>query len=367
MSGSKLFSPIKVGGLTLANRIVIAPMCQYSATDGLMNDWHLQHLGMLAHSGAGAVTIEATGVTAEGRISYADVGLYNDDCEKAMGRVLEGVRRWSNTPIVIQLAHAGRKASSNLPWKGGGQIHPDEKGGWYTVSASSEPVNAGDEQPMPLDEDAMERILNAFVNAARRAARLGIDAIQIHGAHGYLLHQFLSPLTNKRRDEYGGSLENRMRFPLEVFSAVREVFPAERPVTFRVSATDWAPGGWNIEETVALARQLEMRGCAAIHVSSGGLVPHQKIPIGPNYQVPFARTVKASVHIPVVAVGLITEPEQAEAIIATGEADMVAIARAILYDPRWPWHAAAKLGAQVHAAPQYLRCQPSLYKDLFIR
>ena len=366
MSGSKLFSPISLGGLSLANRIVIAPMCQYSAEDGKMNDWHLQHLGMLAQSGAGALTIEATGVTPEGRISYGDVGLYNDECEAAMGRVLEGVRRWSDTPLVIQLSHAGRKASSRKPWQGGGQIPPGEPGGWYTMSASSEPFEPAHEQPMAMDDSALERVRNAFANAARRAARLGLDAIQIHGAHGYLLHQFLSPLSNFRNDEYGGSLPNRMRFPLEVFEAVREAFPADRPVTFRVSATDWAPGGWNVDETVALARALEARGCAAIHVSSGGLTPEQKIAIGPNYQVPFARAVKASVHIPVVAVGLITEAEQAEAIIATGEADMVAIARAALYDPRWPWHAAAKLGAQVKPAPQYLRCQPSRYRSLFL-
>lgn len=365
MSGPRLFSPISIGGMWLANRIVIAPMCQYSAEDGKMTDWHLQHLGMLAQSGAGALTIEATGVTPEGRISFADVGLYNDECEKAMGRVLEGVRRWSDMPVVIQLSHAGRKASSRRPWQGGGQIPPGEPGGWYTMSSSSEPYDPAYEQPMAMDDSALERVRNAFANAARRAGRLGIDAIQLHGAHGYLLHQFLSPLANARNDQYGGSLPNRMRFPLEVFEAVREAFPAERPVTFRVSATDWATGGWNIEETVALARALEARGCAAIHVSSGGLTPDQKISVGPNYQVPFARIVKASVHIPVIAVGLITEPEQAEAIVATGDADLVAIARAVLYDPRWPWHAAARLGAQVKAAPQYLRCQPALYRNLF--
>ncbi len=364
MAQAKLFSPVSIGGLELKNRIVIAPMCQYSAEDGKMTDWHLMHLGMLANSGAGILTIEATAVTPEGRISYGDVGLYSDDCERAMGRVLDGVRRWSDMPIAIQLGHAGRKASSDLPWNGGGQIAPDAEGGWKTEAPSAVAFKTEYDSPTALDRDGLNRIRIAFADAARRAARLDLAAVQIHGAHGYLLHQFLSPLSNQRTDEYGGSLENRMRFPLEVFESVREAF-RDSPLTMRVSATDWVPGGWDIEQTIAFAQALEKRGCDAMHVSSGGLAVNQQIAIGPNYQVPFARQVKAAVNIPVIAVGLITEFEQAEAIIGTGDADLVAIARAILYDPRWPWHAAAHFGDTVSAADQYLRCQPRQFRNLF--
>lgn len=365
MSGAKLFTPVSIGELTLKNRIVIAPMCQYSAEEGSMTDWHLIHLGMLANSGAGFLTIEATAVSPEGRITYGDVGLYSDDNERAMGRTLESVRRWSEMPIGIQLGHAGRKASSEVPWKGGGQISPHKPQGWKTVGASDLPFDPRYDAPQQLDRDGLARLRKAFADAARRAARLDLSAIQIHGAHGYLLHQFLSPLSNKRIDEYGGSLENRMRFPLEIFEEVRNAFPANSPVTMRVSASDWAEGGWNVEETAQFALALEQRGCDAVHVSSGGLVAHQKIDVGPNYQVPFARAIKAATRMPVIAVGLITEFEQAEAIIGTGDADLIAIARAILYDPRWPWHAAAHFGAQVSAADQYLRCQPRQFRSLF--
>ncbi len=364
---AKLFEPITIGNLTLDNRIVIAPMCQYSAENGRMTDWHTIHLGNLAQSGAGILTIEASAVSPEGRISYADVGLWDDATEQAMGQVLESVRRWSDMPIAIQLAHAGRKASTAKPWDGGAQIAPDHENGWQTVSASDLPFLPDENPPEALDREGLARIRDAFADAGRRAARLGIDAVQIHGAHGYLLHQFLSPLSNKREDEYGGSLENRMRFPLEVYDAVRAAFPADKPVTMRVSGTDWVEGGWDVEQSIAFAKALEARGCAAYHVSSGGLDAAQTIPVGPNYQVPLARKVKDAVSMPVIAVGLITEPEQAEAIIATGEADMIALARTVLYDPRWPWHAAAALGAKVKAAPQFLRSQPRAYKDLFVQ
>jgi 2,4-dienoyl-CoA reductase-like NADH-dependent reductase (Old Yellow Enzyme family) len=364
MSRAKLFSPLRVGNVELANRIVIAPMCQYSAKDGCMTDWHVIHLGQLALSGAALLTIEATAVTPEGRITYADVGLYSDACESAMGAVVEAVRRWSDMPLAIQLSHAGRKAATEVPWKGGAQIAPAEPNGWQTVAPSAVPMHASDNAPAALDRDGLAAIREAFVEAARRAARLGLDAVQLHGAHGYLLHQFLSPLSNRRDDEYGGAFENRIRFPLEVFEAVRAAFPPERPVTMRLSGTDWVEGGWTIEETVAFARILEARGCGAMHVSSGGLTPAQNIPVGPSYQVPLARAVKAAVKIPVIAVGLITEFEQAEAVIGTGDADLVALARAMLYDPRWPWHAAAHFGAQVTGPPQYLRSQPRQYPDL---
>ncbi len=362
---STLFQPIDVGQLHLDNRIVIAPMCQYSAEQGCMTDWHLIHLGQLALSGAGLLTIEATAVVPEGRITYGDVGLWDDATEAAMARVLAGIRRWSRMPIAIQLSHAGRKASTEVPWQGGAQIAPDAANGWRTEAPSALPFADGQAAPTALDRAGLDRIRDAFTDAARRAARLGIDAVQLHGAHGYLLHQFLSPLANQRTDEYGGSLENRMRFPLEVFDAVRAAFPADHPVTMRVSGTDWVEGGWEVEQTIAFAQALEARGCVAIHVSSGGLHPDQQIPVGPSYQVPLARQVKQSVSIPVVAVGLITEFEQAEAIVATGDADMIALARTILYDPRWPWHAAAALGAQVKAPDQYLRSQPRQFKHLF--
>jgi 2,4-dienoyl-CoA reductase-like NADH-dependent reductase (Old Yellow Enzyme family) len=364
MAGAKLFSPIRFGALELPNRIVIAPMCQYSAEDGRMTDWHVIHLGHLALSGAGLLTIEATAVLPEGRITHADVGLYSDDCEAAMRQVLASVRRWSDIPIAIQLAHAGRKASTEVPWKGGRQI-TSAPHGWQTVAPSSIPFQAGDRAPVALDRHGLETVLNAFVDSAQRAARLGLQAVQLHAAHGYLLHEFLSPLSNRRDDEFGGSPENRMRFPLQVFDAVRAAFPRELPVTVRVSGTDWAEGGWTIADTIAFARALEARGCSGIHVSSGGLVPSAKIPVGPGYQVPLARAVKASIAMPVIAVGLITEFEHAEAIVGTGDADLVALARAILYNPRWPWHAAAHFGAQVKGPNQYLRSQPRQFPDLF--
>ncbi|WP_250530180.1 NADH:flavin oxidoreductase/NADH oxidase [Caballeronia sp. ATUFL_F1_KS4A] len=365
MSQPALFQPARLRNLALANRIVIAPMCQYSAEDGCMNDWHLIHLGQLALSGAALLTIEATAVLPEGRITYADVGLWNDETEAALKRTLDGIRRWSDMPVAIQLSHAGRKASTDVPWEGGAQIPADHAHGWQTEAPSSVAYEDGEAPPVALDAAGLARIRDAFTAAATRAARLGIDLVQIHAAHGYLLHQFLSPLSNRRDDEYGGSLENRMRFPLEVFDAVRAAFPAERPVTIRVSGTDWVDGGWDIEQTVAFAKALEARGCDAVHVSSGGLHPAQKIPVGPSYQVPLARAVKQAVGMPVIAVGLITGIEQAEAIVGTGDADMIALARTALYDPRWPWHAAAELGAQVRAPKQYLRSQPHQYRHLF--
>src|SRR3569833_2425862 len=277
---SALFSPLAAGGPPLRNRIVIAPMCQYSAEDGCMSDWHDIHIGQLALSGAALLTNEATAVTPDGRISYGDTGLWSDANEAAMARVLASVRRWSDMPIAIQLGHAGRKASTAKPWDGGKQIAPDAPNGWQTVAPSPVPFLPDENPPLELDAPGLARIRDAFADSAKRAARLDLAAVQLHGAHGYLLHQFLSPLSNRRADEYGGSLENRMRFPLEVFDAVRAAFPAERAVTMRVSGTDWARaeagGGWDVEQTIAFARAREARGCAAVHVSSGGLTPHQK-------------------------------------------------------------------------------------------
>jgi 2,4-dienoyl-CoA reductase-like NADH-dependent reductase (Old Yellow Enzyme family) len=362
---SRLFEPFQIGELRLANRIVIAPMCQYSAEEGSATDWHLIHLGHLALSGAAMLIVEATAVSAEGRITPTDLGLYSEANEAALARVLEAVRRHSPIRLALQLAHAGRKASSRAPWDGGAQIPLGEPGSWRAVAPSAVPHSAGEDTPAALDAAGLQKVRDDFARTARRAERLGFEAVEVHAAHGYLLHQFLSPIANKRSDEYGGSLENRMRFPLEVFEIVRAAFPAAKPVWARISATDWVPGGWDIEGTVALSRALKARGCAAIHVSSGGVSPQQKIPVGPGYQVPFAQRVKAEVGLPTIAVGLITEAEQAEAIIAGGEADAVSLARAMLYDPRWPWHAAAKLGARVDAPHQYWRSQPREFKDLF--
>ena len=361
---SLLFQPCPLGSLTLTNRIVIAPMCQYSAQDGCATDWHLMHLGQMALSGAGLLIIEASAVEPDGRITEDDLGLWSDANEAALSRVLDAVRTYSGMPIAIQIGHAGRKASVARPWEGGAQIAPAE-GGWQTVAPSSQPHAPGEHPPLALDEKGLARIRNAFADTARRAARLGLDAIEVHAAHGYLLHQFLTPLANTRTDAYGGSLENRMRFPLEVFDAVRNAFPADKPVGVRISASDWVDGGWDVEQSVAFSQALKARGAGYIHVSSGGASPLQQIPAVPGYQLEFAERIRKEVGLPTIAVGLITEAEQAEAIIASGQADFVALARGMLYDPRWPWHAAAKLGAQVDAAPQYLRCQPRELKTLF--
>jgi 2,4-dienoyl-CoA reductase-like NADH-dependent reductase (Old Yellow Enzyme family) len=362
---SRLFESVSLGSLVLPNRIIVAPMCQYSASNGTAGDWHMIHLGSLALSGAGLLIIEATAVTPEGRISPSDLGLYSDANEAALARVLAAIRANSPIAVAIQLAHAGRKASTRVPWEGGAPIPPDDPGGWQSVAPSAVPFASGDPPPAALDEVGMTHIRLAFAGAARRAARLGLNGLEIHAAHGYLLHEFLSPLSNRREDRYGGSLENRMRFPLEIFDTVRAAFPADRPVWVRISATDWVPGGWDLEESVVLARALELRGCAAIHVSSGGSSPEQSIPLGPGYQVPLAERIRRDVTIPVIAVGLITEPEQAEAIVVEGQADAVALARAMLYDPHWPWHAAARLGAQVVAPKQYERSAPHGLKQLF--
>jgi len=324
---SPLFQPLQLGPLELPNRILIAPMCQYSAHEGSATDWHMIHLGHLALSGAGLLTIEATAVSAEGRITPGDLGLYTDENEAALARVLRAIRAHAPIPVALQVSHAGRKASSRAPWESGSQIRPDEAGGWRAEAPSALPHAEGEEPPTALDAAGLARVRDAFAATAARAARLGIDAIELHAAHGYLLHEFLSPLANQRTDRWGGSLENRMRFPLEVFEAVRAVVPADKPVWVRVSATDWVDGGWDLDQTIAFTHALKARGCAAIHVSSGGVSPRQQIRLGPGYQVPFAERVKAAVGLPTIAVGLITEAEQAEEIVASGRA------------MPWPWRA----------------------------
>ena len=361
---STLFSPCALGSLQLKNRIVIAPMCQYSAVDGAATDWHLIHLGHLTLSGAALLIIEATAVEASGRITPGCLGLWSDATEAALRRVLQAVRAHSRMPIAIQLGHAGRKASSHVPWDGGQLIAP-EQGGWQPVAPSALPQLDGEAPPLALERPGLQRIVAAFVDAACRAHRLGLDAIELHAAHGYLLHQFLSPISNVRTDEYGGSLDNRMRFPLQVFDAVRAALPKALPLGVRLSATDWVEGGWDVAQSLAFARALQMRGLSFLHVSSGGVSPQQKIPLGPGYQVGLAEALKRETGLPTIAVGLITEPAQAEAIVASGQADLVALARGMLFDPRWPWHAAAELGATVDAPPQYWRSQPRGMSKLF--
>jgi 2,4-dienoyl-CoA reductase-like NADH-dependent reductase (Old Yellow Enzyme family) len=361
---SVLFSPLSLRQLELRNRIVVSPMCQYSAEEGRATDWHMMHLGQLALSGAGLLFIEATAVEPVGRITPGDLGLWSDATEQALARVVQAIRRHAGIPLAIQLAHAGRKASSQVPWEGG-QLIAVADGGWLPCAPSAIPHRDDEDAPLTLDRTGLNRILNAFVASAQRAVRLGIEAIELHAAHGYLLHQFLSPLANHRDDEFGGSLENRMRFPLQVFDAVRAAVPDSVPVGVRVSASDWVEGGWDLAQTVQFGLALKARGCDWIDVSSGGVSPHQKIALGPGYQVPFAQTVKAEVGLPTIAVGLITDAQQAEDIVAGGQADMIALARGMLYDPRWPWHAAAQLGAQVAAPRQYWRSNPHQHKALF--
>ena len=361
---SKLFSPFTLRGVTLPNRVVVSPMCQYSAEDGRATAWHMIHLGGLALSGAGVLFIEATAVEPDGRITAGDLGLYDDATEAALKPVLAAIRKHSKIPVMMQLAHAGRKASSQLPWEGG-QLIPLSQGGWMPSAPSAVAYKDGEAAPRALDAPGLARVREAFAAAAKRAARLGIDGIEVHGAHGYLLHEFLSPLSNHRTDEYGGSLENRMRFPLEVFAAVREAFPTDKPVGIRVSSTDWVEGGWDIDETIVFAKALKKLGVDWIDASSGGMSPLQKIALRPGYQTPFAQAVKEGAGVNTIAVGLITEVQQAEDIVASGKADLVALARGLLYDPRWPWHAAAALGAPVDAPPQYWRAPPHEQKDLF--
>jgi NADPH2 dehydrogenase len=356
---SKLFAPISLRGVELANRIVVSPMCQYTARDGTVDDWHLMHLGQFAVSGAGLVFVEATGVEPEGRISPGCPGLYSDENQAGLARVVEFCRSYGSAKIGLQIAHAGRKASTNLPWLGGKPL-PAGNGGWETVAPSALPYGPGWLTPGALDGDGLARIKGAFVQAAERALGIGFDVIEIHAAHGYLLHQFLSPLSNRRTDDYGGSLENRMRFPLEVFEAVRDAWPGDRPLGIRISASDWIDGGWDLESSVALALALEARGCDFIDASSGGLAPAQAVEAGPGYQTGFAAEIKRRSGLTTIAVGLITEPRQAETIVRSGQADMVALARMMLFNPRWPWHAAEALGARAAFPPQYQRSHPSL-------
>jgi 2,4-dienoyl-CoA reductase-like NADH-dependent reductase (Old Yellow Enzyme family) len=362
---SALFSPITMRGLTLPNRIVVSPMCQYNSDDGSANDWHLMHLGNFSLGAAGLVMTEMTDVNPIGRITTKCAGMYSDANEAALKRVHDFCRKYGVAKLGVQLAHAGRKASTQTPAAGGKPLKPTEEGGWEAIGPSAIPYDAGWPHPHAMSVQEIKDTVADFVASARRVDRIGYDIIELHGAHGYLLHQFLSPLSNQRTDEYGGALENRMRFALEVFAAVRKVWPEQNPLGMRLSATDWVEGGWNPDETVALAHELKKLGCDYVDVSSGGLDGRQKIPLSPGYQVPFGEKVRKATGIKTMSVGLIAGAQQAEDIIASGKADFVVLGRGIMYDPRWAWHAAEELGAETAYAPKMMACQPKLRPQLF--
>ncbi|MGB3407595.1 MAG: NADH:flavin oxidoreductase/NADH oxidase [Jannaschia sp.] len=361
---STLFSPITLRGLTIPNRITVAPMCQYSARDGVPQDWHLVHLGQFALSGSGLIFTEATGVEPEGRITPGCTGLYDDDTEAAFTRIVSFMKSVGQMAVGIQLGHSGRKGSTVAPWLGGGMIEGD--GAWHPPAPSAVPYLPGWPAPDPMGDADLSRVKQAFVDATRRADRAGFDIIQLHVAHGYLLHQFLSPITNRRDDAYGGSLQNRMRYPLEVFRAVRDAFPEEKPVMVRLSASDWIEGGWDIDQSIAFCRALRDMGCDMVDVSSGGIDQAQKITAGPGYQVDFSARIRAETGMPTMAVGQITDPVQAETILRTGQSDMVALARGMLWDPRWAWKAAVALDEEISLPAPYARCNPKLRSTPFV-
>ncbi len=350
---SVLFSPLRLRELTIRNRVFVSPMCQYSSTDGMPNNWHLVHLGSRAVGGAGLVMVEATAISPEGRISPADTGLWNDAQADAFRPITEFIRQAGAVPA-IQLAHAGRKASTDAPWRGGKPLGEDE-GGWQPLGAS--PLAFDPQHPIPREMTAadLDRVVEDFVAATERAARAGFEVVEVHSAHGYLLHSFLSPLSNQRRDEYGGSFENRLRLLLRVVEAVRDAWPARWPVFVRISATDWVEGGWGLPQSIELARLLKARQVDLVDCSSGGNVPRAPIPVRPGYQVEFAEAIRREAGIATGAVGMITEPEQAESIVAGGQADVVLLARPLLHNPYWPLHAAEALGIEVDWPPQYGR------------
>ena len=357
---SSLFSPIKLASLELQNRIVVAPMCQYSADDGSATDWHLGHLGMLANSGAGLVVIEATHVERHGRITHGCLGLYSDHNEAALAHVIAHCKRAGTAKLGIQLAHAGRKASSQRPWEGGAPLK-DDQDPWPTIAASAVPFGPNWHTPRAATEEDIARVRDAFVNAATRSLRIGFDLIELHYAHGYLGHSFLSPISNQRTDRYGGSLENRTRFGIETVRAVRAVVPKSVPLGVRLSAVEWRDGGITADEVVTYCKALKTEGLDFIDCSSGGITAETRTPQEPGYNVPIAERVKREVGLPTRVVGMIITPAQAEAIIAEGKADMICLGRAMLDDPRWAWHAAQALGAEVPRTQQYLRVGPKLW------
>ncbi|OLB69834.1 MAG: oxidoreductase [Alphaproteobacteria bacterium 13_2_20CM_2_64_7] len=363
---SALFSRIQLADLELANRIVVSPMCQYSADDGVASDWHLNHLGMLANSGAALLVIEATGVERRGRISHGCLGLYSDDCEAALGRVIAHCRRYGTAKLGIQLAHAGRKASARRPWEGGQPLTPGEDA-WQTIAPSAIAFDPDWPEPREMTVSDMERVRDSFVEAAKRAIRVGMDAIELHGAHGYLIHSFLSPISNKRNDGYGGSLAARMRYPLEIAQAVRAVMPRGMPLGARITGNDWVQGGLTPDDAAAFARAMKDVGVDFVCVSSGGISADARPSLVANTNVQFAEKVKREAGIATRTVGLIAAPKQAEAIVAEGKADMVALARAMLDDPHWGWRAAHVLGAEVVRPNQYQRASPKVWAGAAFR
>ena len=362
---SQLFSSIALRNVTFNNRIVVSPMCQYACDgDGAMHDWHLMNLGQYAMGAAGLVFTEAVHVSAIGRITPRCAGLWNDEQEAAMKRVVDFCHLYGVAKIGVQLAHAGRKASCHTPNDGAQPLAEDE-GAWLTVAPSAVPYDPAWPVPHALDRVGMDQIKQEFVEAAERAARIGVDVLELHGGHGYLLNQFFSPLSNQRDDDYGGTLEKRLTFPLEVFEALRAVWPAGRPLGIRISAVDWVDGGSTVEDTIHYARALQELGCDFIDITTAGLDSRQEIRVGKGYQVPMAAAVKQAVDMPVMAVGMINDPHQAEEIVASGKADFVMLARGMMYDPRWAWHAAQALGVETEYAVQYRRCRPSRWPEAF--
>ena len=350
-----LFTPLKLREVEFRNRVFVSPMCQYSSEGGLPNDWHLVHLGSRAVGGAGLVIAEATAVTPDGRISPSDLGIWSDAHEDAFRPIVRFLKT-QGAAAGIQIAHAGRKASTRAPWDGGAGID-ETHGGWTPVAPSPVPFAPGSPTPHELTPDEIERLIGEFGEAARRARGAGFDVLEIHAAHGYLLHEFLSPLTNLRTDRFGGSFVNRLAFPLAVVARVREIWPAAQPLFVRISATDWVDGGWSIDDSVALAQRLKALGVDLVDCSSAGAVSHAKVPVGPGYQTPFAAAVRKEAGIATGAVGMVTSPEQAEHILATGQADVVLLAREMLRNPYWPLMAARKLGATIEWPRQYLRAR----------
>ena len=361
---STLFRPLGLRGVTVPNRIVVSPMCQYSATDGVPGDWHFAHLGQFAMGGAGLIFVEATGVEPEGRITPVCTGLYDDVTEAAFSRIVAFMKSVGHARIGIQLSHSGRKGSTLAPWEGGGTIEGES--GWQTECASPVPYLPGWPEPREMDVAALDRVKGAFVDAARRADRIGFDVVEVHVAHGYLLHQFLSPITNRRSDAYGGSFENRMRYPLEVVEAVRAAFSEDKPVFVRLSASDWIEGAWDLDQSVEFCKALKTSGCDVIDVTSGGLDQRQSIAVGPGFQVGFSQRIRQEAEIATMAVGQITDPVQAETALSTGQADLVALARAMLWDPRWSWKAAVALGEEIDLPAPYARCNPALRGKPFV-
>ncbi len=350
---SKLFSPFKLGSIEFKNRIFVSPMCQYSSRDGLPADWHLVHLGSRAVGGAALVMVEATAISPEGRISPFDSGIWTDEHAQRFERITRFIKQQNSIPA-IQLAHAGRKASTDVPWQGGRPLNEDADG-WQTIAPSAIPFDDSDPVPREMSAGDIDAVVDQFVSATRRSLAAGFQVAEVHMAHGYLLHEFLSPLSNRRTDRYGGSLGNRMRLPLEVAQAVRNVWPRELPLFVRISSTDWVEGGWDLEQSIELCKQLKKVGIDLIDCSSGALVPYAKIPAGPGFQTPFAAAIRQAAGIATGTVGLITSPQQAEQIVATGQADVVLLAREMLRDPYWPLHAAKALKTEVAWPVQYER------------